>query len=101
MNPQFQFDYASLLHQRGRYREAELALRRTLYLNRDFVLAHFDLGRLLRRKGDLAGARRCFRNALRLLEMLDPRTRLPSADGTDAAALAEAIRTHLEPLDNS
>jgi chemotaxis protein methyltransferase CheR len=101
LNPQFHFDYASLLEQRGRYREAELALRRTLYLSRDFVLAHFDLGRLLRRRGDLQNARRCFRNALRLLEMLDPRTLLPSADGMDAAALAEAIRTHLEPLDHT
>lgn len=53
--------------ERSRYAEAERALSRVIYLEPDFALAHFLLGRCQERQRRLDGARRSYRNALRAL----------------------------------
>lgn len=60
--------------------EAEHALRRALYLDRGFAMAHFHLGALLRRRGDLAGALKAFSNALRSLSGLEENMSVPAAE---------------------
>lgn len=53
--------------ERSRYTEAERALSRVVYLEPDFALAHYLLGRCQERQRRLEGARRSYRNALRSL----------------------------------
>jgi len=79
----------------GREREAERALRGALFLDRAFVMAHFQLGLLLARVGRRGEAARALDNALRLAQGLPPETILPEGDGVSAARLAESARRAL------
>ena len=58
---------ALLLVELGCDEEAAAAARRSVYLDRSQGTAHLVLGSILRRRGDPAGAWRCFRNARQLL----------------------------------
>lgn len=98
LNPEGHFRYALMLQRRGRLSEAERSLRRAIYLDREFVLAHYYLGLLLKRRSELPGAQRCFRNALRLLEPIDERAVFPMLEGIDASALTELTRMHIEEV---
>ena len=82
----------------GREREAERALRGALFLDRGFVMAHFQLGLLLARGGRRAEAARALDNALRLAQGLPPETVLPEGDGVSAARLVDAARRTLAGL---
>jgi len=79
----------------GREREAERALRGALFLDRAFVMAHFQLGLLFARVGRRGEAARALDNALRLAQGLPPETILPEGDGVSAARLAESARRAL------
>lgn len=76
----------------GREREAERALRGALFLDRGFIMAHFQLGLLLSGGGRRSEATRALDNALRLAQGLPPETILPEGDGVSAARLAESAR---------
>lgn len=84
---------AAVLIEHGQKEEAQRALRHALYLDPEFVLAHFVLGNLTSSRGADVEARRHFRNALRLLERLQPQDLLPESDGLTAARLTETITT--------
>lgn len=85
----------------GREREAERALRGALFLDRGFVMAHFQLGLLLARGGRRAEAVRALDNALRLAQGLPPETVLPEGDGVSAARLVESARRTLAGIGGS
>ena len=76
----------------GELEEAAAALKRALYIDQDFVLAHFALGNLNRQEGRKKESERNFGNALQLLEKRDPHEVLPEAEGMTAGRLAEIIR---------
>lgn len=76
--------------------EASQALRKALYLDPDFIVAHFALGNLSRRQGRQSEADRHFKVALRLLENYSPDTLLPESDGLTAGRLSIIIRTAME-----
>lgn len=76
----------------GREVEAERALRGALFLDRGFVMAHYQLGLLLARHGRRDEAARALDNALRLAQGLPPVTILPEGDGVSAHLLAENAR---------
>ena len=76
--------------------EARAALRRALYLEPDFVLAHHALGQLALRQGLGAQAQRHFGHVLWLLDGLPADAELPRSDGLSAGhlrALVEALAT--------
>ena len=83
---------AIILLELGEPAEAAAALKRTLYIDHDYILAHFALGNLDRQEGREMAARRNFGNALHLLEARDPHEVLPEAEGLTAGRLAEIIR---------
>ncbi len=62
-----------------------------LYLDPDFVLAHFALGSLARRQGQASSARRHFANALALLAACPPDAIVPASEGVTAGRLREII----------
>jgi chemotaxis protein methyltransferase CheR len=80
--------------------EAKEALRRAIYLDRSFALAHFHLATCLQANGEAAQARKSFWNAIRLLDERSPDERLEHADGLTAADLKEMARLHLDLLED-
>ena len=94
------FLHAVLLMDQERAAEATQALRRALYLDRSLAIAHFTLASLLRRQGDLDGARRAYRNARDLCATLPAEQSVPLADGEPAGRLAEAADVELSLLDS-
>jgi chemotaxis protein methyltransferase CheR len=91
MNPTAHYLRASILQELGDLSEAGLALKRALYLEPDFVLAHFGLGNLSRIQGKISESDRHFGNALALTQARQPDEILPEADGLTAGRLAEII----------
>ena len=71
---------------------AHASLLRTLYLQPDFVLAHFALGNLARSLGKNEEAGRYFANTLRLLKKHPPGELLEGSDGLTVGGLAEAVK---------
>jgi chemotaxis protein methyltransferase CheR len=64
MVPEFHYLHAILLLDLNRWDEAQAAVQQVLYLDRDLAAARLLLGSILRRRGDLGGALRAYRNAL-------------------------------------
>ena len=75
--------------------DAAKALRRALYLDPDFALAHFTLGHLHLRQGRRADAVRSFANASALLRACAPEALPPESEGLTAGRLL-AILTSME-----
>ncbi|WP_460448371.1 CheR family methyltransferase [Alsobacter sp. SYSU BS001988] len=78
--------------------EAEAAFRRAIYLDRSFVMAHYQLGLLLTGRGDLGGGRRALRNAAALAAALPADAELPEGDGMTAGALRTLARLTMSPV---
>jgi chemotaxis protein methyltransferase CheR len=91
--------HAVLLLDLGRDEEAARAARRALYLDRSLAIAHFALGSILWRRGDLEGARRAYRNARDLCAARPAEELAPLAEGERAGRLAEAAAAQLAILD--
>lgn len=93
LNPVGHYLRAAILQEHGRMEEAMLSYKRTLYLDQDFVLAHFALGNLFRRQNRSREARKHFENTLLLLDRHDQDDVLPESDGMTAGRLTEIIRS--------
>ncbi len=83
--------HAVVLMEMRRAEDARNALRRALYLEPDFVIAHHALGQLALREGAPADAARHFRNVLSLLDGTDADAVLPHSDGLVAGRLGELV----------
>lgn len=90
-NPVSHYLQGVILHEHGAKDKALSAYRRALYLDPQFVLAHFALGNLARDQGEPAAARRHFDNALMLARMHAPEAHLAEGEGLTAGRLAEII----------
>lgn len=92
MSLDFHFTRATVLQELGEDAEAARALRRALYLDPDFVLAHFALANLEARSGDDAGAKRRMTTLRRILEKLPADHVIASSDGMTAGQFMELIK---------
>lgn len=81
-----------ILEEQGERHGAAAALKRALYIDQDFVLAHIALGNINRQAGKMKEAERHFGNALQILESREPSEVLADAEGMTAGRLAEIIR---------
>lgn len=77
---------------------AEAALKRALYLDRNFVVAHHRLGMLLLGAGRINDARRALMAASRLAEAAPGNDPLPEGQGVSAADLHLALREQLAAI---
>lgn len=98
LNPAAHFYFALVQEHMGHSARAEESLRRAVYLDRNFVLAHYHLGLLMQRQ-DARRARRSFQNALELLARMDAAYVFPEGDGITAAELGALAREQLRALD--
>jgi chemotaxis protein methyltransferase CheR len=88
--------HATILQELNRDGEAIASLKRALYLEPDFVLAHFALGNLAMRQGDVRTGKRCFENVLALLSARPEEDILPESEGLTAGRFREIIHATLQ-----
>ncbi|MBI3853102.1 MAG: tetratricopeptide repeat protein [Verrucomicrobia bacterium] len=91
LDPSGHYLRAVVLQELGDHEPARRSLQRALYLQPDFVLAHFALANLARSRDEIAGAEKHFTTALRLLRRCQPGDLLPESDGLTAGRLTEII----------
>jgi len=91
LNPGLYYLRAIILQELGAIEEAVTSLKRTLYLDQNFVLAHFALGNLSLQQEKLKEAERHFQNAYSLLKAYGREEILPESGGTTAGRLMEII----------
>ena len=90
-NPGLHYLQSTILLEQGDLAQARLSLTRTLYLDQDFVLAHFALGNLARQQHKQKEANKHFANALRLLQQCAADELLPESEGMSARQLTEIM----------
>ncbi|HUW27272.1 MAG TPA: CheR family methyltransferase [Sulfuriferula sp.] len=98
LNPAHPYLLATIRQEQGQYDLAVQSLMRALYLDPDFVLAHFGLGNLRLAQGRRREAERHFRNALALLHRHPRDEPLAESDGLSAGRLVEIITSVLSGL---
>ena len=91
LDPARHYLLATIRQERGEAEAAAEALKRALYLDPDFALAHFALGNLRLSQGRRREAERHFDNTLALLCARPHEEVLPESDGLTAGRLAEII----------
>jgi chemotaxis protein methyltransferase CheR len=95
LDASYRFLHAMVAQERGMLDDAVQSLTRALYLDKDFVMAHFALAGVGKRLGRTTLSLRHYRIALGLLEALDPALPLLDSDGLSAERLAQLIRSAL------
>jgi len=101
MNPLHHYLSATILQEQGQHEIAIQSLMRALYLDPDFVLAHFSLGNLHQSQGRYREAQRHFANVLLLLRKHPQDEILPDAEGLTAGRLVEIATSLLASLPQS
>jgi chemotaxis protein methyltransferase CheR len=91
LDPQHYYLRATICQEQGEIDAAVVSLQQALYLDHDFVLAHFALGNLTRRQGKKREAGRHFTNALALLRQHPADEILPEAEGMTVGRLTAII----------
>jgi len=76
--------------------DIKIVLRRALYANRDFALAHFMMGELLAEEGNADLARRNWKNAHRILQNQPNDSLVPFGDGIMTGTLLHIIEERLQ-----
>ena len=90
-NPHLHYLLAIILEEQKKVEEAKASLKKALYLDPDFVLAHFALANISLRSGKMAEARKHFGNTKQILAKCKPDEILPEAEGITAGRLSEMI----------
>ena len=91
LNPAGYYLLATVQQEQGQNAAAVQSLQRALYLDPDFVLAHFALGNLYRSQGRQREAQRHFEHAQGVLKTHLPDEILPESEGLTAGRLGEII----------
>ncbi len=93
LNPGLYYLQATVLEEQGDMEAAAASLKRALYLDHDFVLAHFTLGNLSLRQGKPRQADKHFENAISLLEAYPKEAIIPGSEGITAGRLMDIIKS--------
>jgi chemotaxis protein methyltransferase CheR len=91
LDPELRYLQATIFQEQGAVEEAVAALKKTLYLDQAFVLAHFTLANLLGQRGKERDAARHLQNAGQLLAGYGEDDLLPGSEGLNARRLREII----------
>jgi chemotaxis protein methyltransferase CheR len=90
-DPVLHYLRSAILQEQNELAEAKVSLKRAIYLDPEFVMAHFSLGHLQRRLERGAESARCFQTALELIGDLDPLQVVPHSEGITAGRLKQLI----------
>jgi chemotaxis protein methyltransferase CheR len=98
LSAELHYLHAMLLAESGWHADAAVAARRSIYLDRTFVLAHMVLGDALTHTGDPLGARRAFENVLRLVAETGAPTSVSGSDGVPASRIHQIAQLRVQAL---
>jgi chemotaxis protein methyltransferase CheR len=90
------FYYGLVLRELGRPDEAEKSFLRSLYLDKNFTMAHYHLGLLLLAEGRSAPGRRSLTHAAQSVSAMDEDRLLDEGDGLTARDLRALVHLHLD-----
>lgn len=96
LNPANYYLRAVVLQEQGETASVVASLRQTLYLDHNFVLAHFALGNLACHSGKLREADKHLNNTLKILRGYQQDDVLSEAEGITAGRLTEVITSLLK-----
>jgi chemotaxis protein methyltransferase CheR len=96
INPHIHFLLATILDAEGLSEGSVDELRKALFLDQDFVPAHFALGMILQRLGKSYEAEKQFNTVLDLLKHTPDHVSLDDVEGLNAGRLREMARTFLQ-----
>ena len=91
LNPGHHHLLSTIYQEQGDIKGSIRSLKHTLYLDPEFVLAHFALGNLTLKEGRFSESMKHFNNARALLLSMEPEKILPYSDGMTAGRLIEVI----------
>jgi len=89
------FTYGLTLSELNRLPEAESALRKTLFLDNQFVAGHFQLGLLLLRKNQHEAGLKSLKNALAIAESKQQQEVVPGSQGLCYKDFADILRNEI------
>lgn len=98
LNPGYHYLRATIQQELSMLDESIASLKRALYLDHNFVLAHFSLGNLALRQEKKREASKHFENALSALKKLKRDEVLPESGGVTAGRMEEIIKTATEEV---
>lgn len=87
--------HATILQEKQLFSDAVQALKRALYLDPDLIIAHFLLGCLFSKLGNNKDKKRCFRNALMLLDQAPAEVFVAGTDDMTAKNLITIIEAQM------
>jgi chemotaxis protein methyltransferase CheR len=93
LNPEIYYLLSTIFQSAGNIDDSVKSLKQSIYLNPEFIMAHFTLGMLLFQKRMPTESKKSMRNALLLLELTDADEILPYSEGMTAGRLAETIKS--------
>ena len=93
INPGLHYLLGIIFYELGRLDEAMSSLKRSLYLDQDFILAHFTLANINRSAERFKESNKNYKNALVLLSAMAPDRVLPESEGITAGRLKEIIKS--------
>lgn len=96
MNKYSYFIYGLTLMELNRIPEAESALRKAIFLDKDFVPGHFQLGLLLLRKNQYKAGLKNLKNALTIAETKQPSAVVDGSPDLNYQRLAEILRNEIK-----
>jgi chemotaxis protein methyltransferase CheR len=101
LNAGYHYLLAMIQIELGREPEAIASLQHTLYLDLEFVLAHFGMGTIALARGKPRDASRHFENARSALGRYGNEEILPESDGITAGRMAEMIDTTIQAIEKA
>jgi len=96
LNPGNYYLLAFICQELGQIKDAADFIRQALYLDHNFVLAHFLMGRIAGQLNDSDGEKKYLENALNLLLNMESGEILPFSDGMTAGQLLGIVRSMLD-----
>jgi chemotaxis protein methyltransferase CheR len=93
INPGLHYLLGIIFYELGRLDAAMASLKRSLYLDQDFILAHFTLANINRSAERFKESNKNYKNALALLDAMAPDRVLPESEGITAGRLKEIINS--------
>lgn len=93
LRPDHHYLHATILQELGRIEPAIRSFRRVIYLDPDFVLAHFALGNLVQKQGNFKESVKYYQNALSLLRAFHLNEELPESEGITVGRLLEILKS--------
>jgi len=97
LNTGYYYFLATVCQEQGDNQEAVRLLKQSLYLDHDFVLAHFQLASLVT---DRTEAKKYLKNTLSLLSSLSSDELIPGSGGLTAGRLRETAQSMLDRIGN-